>query len=108
VRSNDRSSYRVKEGDIAVMLDSLDELFRERGDKVMPKHLAERMEQKLHRHIHHHTAAYLYTSLGFVTKRVSSQPNGCKFYIIPNYELLVEKHAQFCKVDVNTPAKTIH
>jgi len=30
------------------MLDCLDELFKEHGEEVMPKDLAERMEQKLH------------------------------------------------------------
>lgn len=105
MKSNDRSLFRLKDGDIAVMLDCLDELFRERGDEVMPKDLAERMEQKLHRHIHHHTAAYLYTSLGFVTKRVNASPNGSKYYIIPNPKLLAEKLAQFGKADVDNPPK---
>ena len=71
VKTEDRSIFRAREGDMAVMLDSLAELFQERGDEVMPKDVAERMEQKLHRNIHHHVAAYLYTSLGFVTRRVS-------------------------------------
>ncbi len=105
MKSNDRSLFRLKDGDIAVMLDCLDELFRERGDEVMPKDLAERMEQKLHRHIHHHTAAYLYTSLGFVTKRVNASPNGSKYYIIPNPKLLAEKLAQFSKADTDNPGK---
>jgi hypothetical protein len=105
LKSNDRSLFRLKDGDIAVMLDCLDELFRERGDEVMPKDLAERMEQKLHRHIHHHTAAYLYTSLGFVTKRVNASPNGSKYYIIPNPKLLAEKLAQFSKADTDNPGK---
>ena len=105
MKSNDRSLFRLKDGDIAVMLDCLDELFRERGDEVMPKDLAERMEQKLHRHIHHHTAAYLYTSLGFVTKRVNASPNGSKYYIIPNTKLLAEKLAQFSKADTDNPGK---
>jgi hypothetical protein len=105
LKSNDRSLFRLKDGDIAVMLDCLDELFRERGDEVMPKDLAERMEQKLHRHIHHHPAAYLYTSLGFVTKRVNASPNGSKYYIIPNPKLLAEKLAQFSKADTDNPGK---
>ena len=105
MKSNDRSLFRLKDGDIAVMLDCLDELFRERGDEVMPKDLAERMEQKLHRHIHHHTAAYLYTSLGFETKRVNASPNGSKYYIIPNPKLLAEKLAQFSKADTDNPGK---
>ena len=87
------------------MLDCLDELFRERGDEVMPKDLAERMEQKLHRHIHHHTAAYLNTSLGFVTKRVNESPNGSKYYINPNPKLLAEKLAQLSKADTDNPGK---
>jgi len=37
LKSNDRSLFRVKEGDIAVMLDCLDELFKEHGEEVMPK-----------------------------------------------------------------------
>jgi hypothetical protein len=105
LRSDDRSLFRLKDGDIAVMLVCLDELFKERGDAVMPKDLAERMEQKLHRHIHHHTAAYLYTSLGFVTKRVNASPNGSKYYIIPNPKLLAEKLAQFGKPDADSQCK---
>jgi len=97
-KTENRSIFRAKEGDIAVMLDCLAELFQERGDEVMPKDVAERMEQKLHRHIHHHVAAYLYTSLGFVTRKLSVRPNGCKIYIIPDPKLLAEKRAQFCNI----------
>jgi hypothetical protein len=106
VKTEDRSIFRAREGDMAVMLDSLAELFQERGDEVMPKDVAERMEQKLHRHIHHHVAAYLYTSLGFVTRRVSVHPNGCKVYIIPNPKLLAEKRAQFCNIDISPPGQS--
>ena len=37
------TSYRhqIQAGDIAIILDSLQELFRERGDAVTPKRLAE-------------------------------------------------------------------
>ena len=97
-KTENRSIFRAKEGDIAVMLDCLAELFQEQGDEVMPKDLAERMEHKLHRHIHHHVAAYLYTSLGFVTRKLSVHPNGCKIYIIPDPKLLAEKRAQFCNI----------
>ena len=43
------TSYRhqIQAGDIAIILDSLQELFRERGDAVTPKQLAERMENKM-------------------------------------------------------------
>jgi len=64
------TSYRhqIQAGDIAVILDSLQELFRERGDAVTPKQLAERMENKIHRHVHYTYATYLCTLLGFVTR----------------------------------------
>jgi len=43
--------HKIQEGDFAVILDSLQELFRERGDSVTPKQLAERMEHKLNRSV---------------------------------------------------------
>ena len=83
--------------DIPAMLDSLQELFQEHGDTVTPTLLVSRMEQKLHRRLHMHMVAYLYRSLGFVTKRIEGHCNSS--YIIPNLELLAEKRAQFCNVD---------
>jgi hypothetical protein len=83
--------------DIPAMLDSLQELFQEHGDTVTPTLLVSRMEQKLHRRLHMHMVAYLYRSLGFVTKRIEGHCNS--YYIIPNLELLAEKRAQFCNVD---------
>jgi len=56
--------------DIPVMLDCLQELFNEYGDKVTPTLLVERMERKLHRHVQMHVVAHQYASLGFVTKRL--------------------------------------
>src|SRR5271157_3693286 len=55
--------------DIPVMLDSLQELFQEHGDRVTPTLLVSRMEQKLHRRLHMHVVAYLYTSLREVDSR---------------------------------------
>ena len=81
---------------IPVMLDTLQELFNEYGDAVTPTLLVERMERKLHRHLRMHDVAYQYTSLEFVTKRLIGQQKYC---IIPNFELLAEKRAQFCKVN---------
>jgi hypothetical protein len=85
--------------DIPAMLDSLQELFQELGDTVTPTLLVSRMEQKLHRRLHIHVVAYLYRSLGFVTKRIEGHCNS--YYIIPDLELLAEKRAQFCIVDNN-------
>ena len=68
--------------DIPAMLDSLQELFQEHGDTVTPTLLVSRMEQKLHRRLHMHMVAYLYRSLGFVTKRIEGHCNS--YYIIPN------------------------
>ena len=86
----------TRSDDIPAMLDSLQELFNEYGDAVRPTLLVERMEQKLHRRVPMHVAAYLYTSQGFVTRRGNGQNNYC---IIPNFELLAEKRAQFCNVN---------
>ena len=84
--------------DILVMLDCLQELFNEYGDKVTPTLLVERMERKLHRHVQMHVVAHQYTSLGFVTKRLNAKQ---KYSIIPNPELLAERRDQFCKVQKN-------
>ena len=89
------------EEDIAVMLDSLHELFQERGDKVTATLIAERMERKLNRHIHHHRAAYLYRLLGFNTKSGKGHTDRSKRYVIPDLDLLAEKRAQFCKVNAS-------
>jgi hypothetical protein len=84
---------------IPVMLDSLQELFNEYGDKVTPTLLVELMERKLHRQMPMHVVAHQYTSLGFVTKRFNAQQKYC---IIPNPELLAEIRAQFGRANGNT------
>ena len=91
--------------DIAAMLDSLHELFQERGDEVNAKLIAERMEQKLHRHVHYRLASYLYLLLGFETKRGQKLANNGKYYVVPNPKLLAEKRAQFCGVEINDSNK---
>ena len=48
------------EEDAAAMLDSLYELFQEHGDKVTATLVADRMENKLLRHIRRNRAAYWY------------------------------------------------
>jgi len=86
------------EEDIAAMLDSLQELFRECGNKVTATLIAERMERKLHRHVHHHRAAYLYRLMGFNAIRGNGHPDKSKYYVVPDLELLAEKQAQFLKL----------
>jgi hypothetical protein len=85
---------RGSEG-VTVMLDCLQELFLEQGNKVTPTVLMRRMEEKLHRHLQLRSVAYLYSSLGFVTKHIEGDNN--HYYIIPNLELLGEKRSQFCE-----------
>jgi hypothetical protein len=86
------------EEDTAAMLDSLQELFQERGDKVTAKLIADRMERKLHRHIHYHRAAYLYRLMGFNAIRGNRYSDNSKYYVVPDLELLAEKRTQFCKL----------
>jgi hypothetical protein len=93
-----------KERDIPVLLDSLQELFQEHGDTVTPTDLAQRMEEKLHRHISPMFASYLYTTLGFVSRPRSNQM-GRGYYIVPNQELLAERQAQFCKIETDESDK---
>ena len=83
--------------DIPVMLDCLHELFNEYGDMVTPTLLIQRMEQKLHRRLPMHVMAHLYTSQGIVTKRLNRQNNYC---IIPKFELLAEKRAEYCSSNI--------
>ena len=86
------------EEDIAAMLDSLQELFRECGNKVTATLIAERMERKLHRLVHHHQAAYLYRLMGFNAIRGNGHSDKSKYYVVPDLELLAEKRTQFCKL----------
>jgi hypothetical protein len=88
----DTNKYQ-KELEYSALLDSLQELFQERGE-VTATDIAERMEQKLHRHVSTYAAGYLYTTLGFVARAKSGQT---RYYIVPNLELLEERRAQFCK-----------
>lgn len=83
--------------DIPIMLDSLQELFQECEDIVTPKRLMRRMEQKLRKRTNLYTIAYIYTTLGFVTRRGTRGTQS--YYIIPDTELLAEKRSQFCKVE---------
>jgi hypothetical protein len=88
------------EEDTAAMLDSLLELFQENGDKVTATLIAERMESKLHRHIHHHRAAYLYRLLGFYSTCGKGHDDGSKYYVIPDYDLLARCRVQYCNIDI--------
>ncbi len=81
------------EEDIAAMLDSLYELFQEREDKVTATLIAERMERKLHRYLHHHRAAYLCRLMGFDAIRGNGHSDKSKCYAVPDLELLAEKRA---------------
>ena len=94
------TSYRhqIQAGDIAIILDSLQELFRERGDAVTPKQLAERMENKMHRHVHYTYATYLCTLLGFVTRNGIEAGDKDSRYIVFDPELLAQKRAQYCEI----------
>ena len=94
------TSYRhqIQTGDIAVILDALQELFRERGDAVTPKQLAERMENKIHRHVHYTYATYLCTLLGFVTRNGIEAGDKDNRYLVFDPELLAQKRAQYCEI----------
>jgi hypothetical protein len=82
------------EEDAAAMLDSLYELFQECGDKVTATLMAERMESKLNRHVHHNRASYLYRLLGFYSMCGKGHDNRSKYYIIPDCALLARCRAQ--------------
>jgi hypothetical protein len=91
-------NHKICDGDFTAILDSLNELFQERGDCITPKDLALRMQQKLRRNIHYNFATYLFSLLGFVTRSgIGSGDRDCR-YIVCNAELLAEKRAQFCKL----------
>ena len=75
------------EDDITAMLDSLQELFQEYGNDVTATLIAERMERKLHRHVHYHQAAYLYRLVGFDAIRVNGHTDKWKYYVVPDLEL---------------------
>jgi hypothetical protein len=105
MKSKDANGYEPKERDIPVLLDSLQELFQEHGDTVTPTLLAERMEEKLHRHISPYVVSYLYTTLGFVSSP-RSKYQGRGYYVVPNPKLLAEKRAQFCQSNNNESDKS--
>ena len=94
------TSYRhqIHAGDIAVILDSLQELFHERGETVTPKQLAERMENKMHGHVHYTYATYLCTLLGFVTRDGIEAGDKNSRYIVFDPEPLAQKRAQYCDI----------
>ena len=94
------TSYRhqIQAGDIAVILDSLQELFRERGETVTPKQVAKRMENKMQRHVHYTYATYLCTLLGFVTRNGIEAGDKDSRYIVFDPELLAQKRAQYCDI----------
>ena len=87
------------EEDIVAMLDSLQDLFQEYGNNVRATLIAERVERKLHRHVHYHQAAYLYLLMGFDAIRGNGHSDKSKYYVVPNLDLLAEKRAQFCKIE---------
>jgi hypothetical protein len=89
------------EEDAAAMLDSLYELFQERGDKVTSTLVADRMESKIDRHISRNRAAYLYRLLGFYSRCGQGHDDGSKYYIIPDFDLLALLRMKYCKMDPN-------
>jgi hypothetical protein len=89
---------KTRPEDILLALDSLQELFQEYGEAVTPALLLKRMERKAHRRMPMQLVAYLYWSLGFVTR---AGP-GNSYCIIPNPSLLAEKRSQFCKDSANS------
>jgi hypothetical protein len=90
--------HKIQEGDFGVILDSLQELFRECGDSLTPKQLAERMEHKLNRSVHYTHAAYLCTLLGFVTRQGNKAGDKNNHYVVFDADLLAQKRAQYCRV----------
>ena len=70
------------------------------GGEINAKLIAERMEQKLHRHVHYRLASHLYLVLGFETKRGQKLADNGKYYVVPNPKLLAEKRAQFCGAEI--------
>lgn len=94
--------HQIQDVDFGVLMDALYELFQERGDSVTPKHPAQRMEQKLHPHVHYIYATNLYTLLGFVTKNGMQHDDRKSRYNVFNSELLSEKRTQFCKTNVGS------
>ena len=90
--------HKVQDGDFAVILDSLQELFRERGDSVTPKQLAERMEHKLNRSVHYTHATYLCTLLGFVTRQGNKPGDKNNHYVVFDAALLAQKRSQYCRI----------
>jgi hypothetical protein len=99
LRINDKDRYRGKEIYVEAVLDVLEELFQEYGDKVTPKKVADRLEQKLRKQIPLHRVTLTYTYLGFLTRK---EINRDERYLIPNLELLAEKRNQFCKIAILT------
>jgi len=85
------------EEDAAVMLDSLYDLFQERGDKVTATLVAQRMESKLNRHVSRNRAAYLYRLFGFYSRCGQGNDDGSKYYIVPDFDLLVRLRMKYCK-----------
>jgi hypothetical protein len=91
-------THQIKTGDFTVVLDSLQELFRENPDAVTPKLLAARMEQKLQRHIHYTYVTYLCSVLGFITMKGIGFGKRDTRYIVFDAELLAQKRAQNCEI----------
>ena len=87
------------EEDTAAMLDSLYDLFQERGDRVTATLVADRMETKLNRHISRNRAAYLYRLLGFYSRCGQGHDDGSKYYIVPDFDLLATLRVKYCKID---------
>lgn len=82
------TEYRITENDIPTMLESLGELFHEKGDEVTPTKLAERMSEKLNRPIGFSYASYLSRQFGFITRVGEKHCTRMNRYIVPDYGLL--------------------
>ena len=89
-------THQIQTGDFTVVLDSLEELFKDNLDAVTPKLLAARMEQKLQRHIHYTYATYLCRLMGFITKKGIGFGKWDTRCIVFDPELMAQKRAQYC------------
>jgi hypothetical protein len=96
------TQYMIKPDDIAILLDSMAELYKE-SDDITPKEVATRMTSKCGRAIHYHFVAYLFTQLGFVTKN-GTYARRCERFIVRDDERMASVRKESPRMAVRTIA----
>jgi hypothetical protein len=101
------TEYVIKPNELNVLIESLRELFKELGDNVCSKLVAERMQLKTGRPYQYHQVSYLLRIFGFTARKLMGRSEGRNnYYIIQDDELIERLAKESPQITERTKNKT--